>query len=234
MHNFYTSEILVLPKKVSALNSIDQLEEKNCLIKTIIDNYLLNEKHFPSTKNIVFFNTEYTSFPIEEVRNVQIEAGYSSSFSGQEPRVFILLNFDSASDAAQNAALKIIEESPQNTLILLLVTKKDKILETITSRCQSVQLEPILQSKEDKRPQKTINTLENFIWPKNYSQAVDLAQQNKDRACALDLIEELLKIKDLKIKQKQALLRTYQDLNRNQNVQLVLENCFFSLVSLES
>lgn len=232
MKNFYLSEILLLPKEVNDLNWADRLEEKVAYIKEIIINYLSSKKDFQNTHHLSFFNSQYANFPIEEVRKMQVEAEYSASLSGQDKRVFVLLNFDTASPAAQNAALKIIEESPKNTLILLAICKKERVLETIISRCLCVPL----QSSQS-TPQNTnsnANLTNNFNWPQNYSQAIDLAAQNKDRAKAISLLEELLKDKTLQLKTKQNLLRAYQDLSRNQNVQLVLENCFFSLVGLES
>lgn len=228
MQNFYTSEIIILPRKVNTLNLQENPELQIVAIKEVVEEYLSSKEAFANTKNISFFNQEYANFPIEEIRRMQAEAEYSTSFGGQENRVFVLFNFDSASDAAQNAALKIIEESPKNTLILLLVTKKDKIFETIISRCLIVQLE----TEDKKRVENELPI--DFAWPKNYSQAIELATLNKDRLKALHLVEQLLELKDLNLKQKQVLLRSYQDLNRNQNVQIVLENCFFSLVGLES
>lgn len=226
--NFFTSEILILPKKTNSPYFEEKLEEKVVFIKKIVDDYLSTKPDFIQNKNISFFNLEYANFPIEEIRKMQIEAEYGASFSGQDKRVFVLLNFDSATAPAQNAALKIIEESPKDTLILLLANNKEKILETIVSRCLLVELE----SKEKYPEFESEKT--NFLWPKNYSQAVELALENKDRAKATFLVEKLLKEKNLTLKKKQILLQSYQDLRNNQNVQLVLENCFFSLVSLES
>lgn len=131
MHNFYTSEILILPKTLEFLET----EEKLVELKKLVSNYLAKHKNLSTLKNISFFNQELINFPIEEVRRMQTEAGYSASLSGQEDRVLVLLNFDSASIPAQNAALKIIEESPIKTLVLLLCFKIEKILETIVSRC---------------------------------------------------------------------------------------------------
>lgn len=247
MQNFYTSEILILPKIVNTLALEDQLEEKVDLIKEMVRDYLSSKKDFTTINNLSFFNLAYANFPIEEVRKMQVEAEYSASLSGQGKRVFVLLNFDSASSAAQNAALKIIEESPKDTLLLLLVSKREKILETITSRCLTIQLKPTanvvakaknIEIANDTDAENTDIVTENepelFTWPHNYSQAIALAAQTKDRSKAINLLEKLLENKTLKLKTKQSLLRAYQDLGRNQNVQLVLENCFFSLVSLES
>lgn len=226
MHNFYTSEILILPKNLEFLESENQLLE----LKKIVDNYLTSHKKLATLRNISFFNQDLVNFPIEEVRRMQTEAGYNASLSGQEDRVFVLCHFDSASVAAQNAALKIIEESPPKTLILLLCFKIERILETIVSRCISVKLD----QTENERLEDTEKLSQLFDWPKNYSQAITLAEQYKDRTKALKLIEQLLKKPELKFQKKQLFLQSYQDLNSNQNVQLTLEKCFFDLVSLES
>ncbi len=237
MENFYLSEILLLPKEVNNLDWADKLEEKVAYIKEIVVNYLSSKKDFQNTYHLSFFNSEYVNFPIEEVRKMQVEAEYSASLSGQGKRVFVLLNFDTASPAAQNAALKIIEESPKETLILLLISKKERILETIISRCLYVQLKQLHLTPPAAHPVTKLTNnfdINNFNWPQNYSQAIDLAAQNKDRAKAINLIEALLESTNLQLEAKQSLLRAYQDLSHNQNVQLVLENCFFSLVGLES
>ncbi len=225
MSNFYTSEILLLPKKLEFLETTEQL----AALQQIVYDYLAQQKKLSTLENISFFNQELANFPIEEVRRMQIEASYSASLNGQADRVLVLLNFDSASIAAQNAALKIIEESPPQTLVLILCFKIEKILETILSRCLIIPFD----HKKASRAVDGLETADNFSWPKSYTQAITLAETYKDRSQALQLIEELLKTKQLNSHKKQVLLQAYQDLNHNQNTQLTLENCFFSLVHLE-
>jgi len=225
MSNFYTSEILLLPKKIEFLDTAEKLSS----LQKIVYDYLAQQKKFSNLQNISFFNQELINFPIEEIRRMQVEAGYSASLNGQEDRALVLLNFDSASSAAQNAALKIIEESPVQTLILILCFKIEKILETIVSRCLIIQFD----QEQIQTNLKNSELINDFSWPKNYSQAIALAEIYKDRLKALNLVENLLKEKQLNQEKKQALLKAYQDLNHNQNTQLTLENCFFSLVHLE-
>lgn len=225
MSTFFTSEILLLPK---ALNSKESLET----IKNLVKKHLEQKPEFRAEQNVIFFNKEYANFPIEEVRNIQAEAQYSTSFSGTGKRAFVLCNFDSASIEAQNAALKIVEESPKDTLILLLVSQKEKLLETIASRCLTVSLDNLTDNNylENNSPEES----EEINWPNNYAQAITLSEKYKDRKQAQDLISNLLNLDTKSVQQKQILLQAYQDLNRNQNVQLVLENCFFNLVDLEN
>ncbi len=225
MSNFYTSEILILPKKLSTLDSSEQL----LALQKLVADYLTKHKTINPLQNLHFFNQDLVNFPIEEVRRLQTELGYQASLSGQKDRVMVLLNFDSASLAAQNAALKIIEESPVQTLLLLTVYKIEQILDTILSRCLVISL-------EREEPLATASTIEQSLTnlPQDYSQAIELASQYKDRQQASELIENYLKTATMNHRQKKILLTAYQDLNHQQNSQLVLENCFFSLVSLES
>lgn len=44
---------------------------------------------------------------------------------------------------AQNALLKVLEEPPDNTIIILSVDDKESLLPTILSRCQIITLEPV-------------------------------------------------------------------------------------------
>ena len=232
MSNFYTSEILTLPQNWLSLTSTEQFE----LARILVRNYLEQQTAWHSCQNIIFFNQNLENFTIEEIRKLQWEAEHSASLSGKAQRVFVLLKFDSASLPAQQATLKIIEESPAETLILLLCYQVEKILTTILSRCILVSTEALLtQLPPTKQLDSTFATLlDAFDWPQNYSQAIQLAEKYKDREQALNLITALLEKKELSRPIREALLKAYQDLNHNQNTQLVLENCFFSLVHLES
>ena len=232
MSNFYTSEILLLPKVWAALPVDEQLVQ----LKNLSQSYVQQHAGLQDCQNIEFFNQALLNFSIDEVRRMQLEASYSAGLQGRAKRVFVLLKFDSASVPAQQATLKIIEESPAETLILLLCYQVEKILTTILSRCILVSKEALLtQLPPTKQLDSTFTTLlDAFNWPQNYSQAIQLAEKYKDREQALNLMTALLEKKELSRPIREALLKAYQDLNHNQNTQLVLENCFFSLVHLES
>lgn len=58
-------------------------------------------------------------------------------------KVFIINNIDDAMDAAQNKLLKILEEPPKNVYFLLTCTHVDKVLPTIRSRCNKIELQKL-------------------------------------------------------------------------------------------
>lgn len=93
---------------------------------------------------------------------------------------------------AQNALLKVLEEPPANTLILLNTNSKEALLPTIISRCQIIELETeLLKIKE-----KDLTELENFIEDlPNLSVGEKLKQAEKlgkDKDKAMLWIEKLI------------------------------------------
>jgi DNA polymerase III delta prime subunit len=93
---------------------------------------------------------------------------------------------------AQNALLKVLEEPPANTFIILETETKEALLQTILSRCQIITLE----EDPKKLSENTINELNQFIKAlpdlpvgQRLKQAELLA---KDKEKALSWIENLI------------------------------------------
>ena len=64
-------------------------------------------------------------------------------------RIAMLNDFEQARPQAQDALLKTLEEPTERAILILLVNNPDKILSTINSRCQIINLRPL--SLEDTR-----------------------------------------------------------------------------------
>src|SRR5690606_33119153 len=103
---------------------------------------------------------------------------------------------DLASIPAQNALLKVIEEPPSNTQIVLTCTTQANLLPTITSRCQILSahdLPKAVQAADDEAvaaaSKVLLQTLDSSF---GYSEAIDLASEYKDRAAAGALVDSLL------------------------------------------
>ena len=60
-----------------------------------------------------------------------------------EKKIFYLKNFDSSTESAENKILKILEEPPKSVMFLITTTNMSKILPTILSRCNIINLSPI-------------------------------------------------------------------------------------------
>lgn len=58
-------------------------------------------------------------------------------------RAVLIEDADTMTTEAQNALLKILEEPPEDTIIVLTVTRPNKLLPTVYSRCQVLSVSPI-------------------------------------------------------------------------------------------
>ena len=61
-------------------------------------------------------------------------------------RVVIITDAQAMNPAAGNALLKVLEEPPNETLIILIAAHRPDLLPTITSRCQHIRFNPISRS----------------------------------------------------------------------------------------
>ncbi|MGV6888992.1 DNA polymerase III subunit delta' [Rhodophyticola sp. SM2404] len=78
---------------------------------------------------------------VEEVRKLNSFFGLSSVDGGR--RVVIVDAADEMNVSAANALLKVLEEPPKNTTLLLISHQPSRLLPTIRSRCRSLRLGPL-------------------------------------------------------------------------------------------
>ena len=89
----------------------------------------------------VNFHTYEKAMGIEDVRNIQ-KAILLKPFRGKTKAV-VIDAYENITQEAQNALLKILEEPPANTIIIITTTEKELILPTIISRCKIIFLQEI-------------------------------------------------------------------------------------------
>jgi len=82
-----------------------------------------------------------TQIAVEEVRDLRRFLGLSAPDAGW--RAVIVDPADEMTTAAANALLKLLEEPPERTLLLLVSHAPGGLLATIRSRCRSLDLEPL-------------------------------------------------------------------------------------------
>jgi DNA polymerase-3 subunit delta' len=99
-----------------------------------------------------------SSISIEEVRSAQRFLKLKTLGQSEIRRIVIIERAELMTIEAQNAFLKVLEEPPADTVILLLTNQKSRLLPTITSRVQ------ILASKKSSKAE-----LEDFFSQKGYS-----------------------------------------------------------------
>lgn len=82
-----------------------------------------------------------TAIGIEAIRDL-IGAAHLKPYQGRT-RVFIFDEAERMTQDAANALLKVLEEPPPDVLMLLLSADADRVLPTVRSRCQVVEMRPL-------------------------------------------------------------------------------------------
>ncbi len=219
--------------------------------------------------NIHYVNQDKAGVKIKSVRQLISHSAYKPY--NKQKQIFIILQAEKSSPSAQNALLKIIEEPPPETQIILTSTQPRQLLPTILSRCRKIYLNTDTKRRTKDLHKDTAAVAVQICSPKfNHAQAVKLAEKYKKREEASALILSLItylhqqlsnsqtdstlsssdskksitaaasaaknKNKTIKInhhnlpKILNSLLRCYQDLQKNINVRLALEHCFFKII----
>ena len=78
---------------------------------------------------------------VEQMRQIEKEANFRP-FEGNA-RVFLIDEADKLNDASANALLKVLEEPPKTSHLILITARPAMLLPTILSRCQMIRFSPL-------------------------------------------------------------------------------------------
>lgn len=85
---------------------------------------------------------------IDTVREIIKSSRYNSIGGGS--RVWIFDEFHKSTNDAQNALLKLLEDTPSNAYFILCTTEKEKVIATIRGRCIELQVKPLNETEMQK------------------------------------------------------------------------------------
>jgi DNA polymerase-3 subunit delta' len=100
---------------------------------------LLNPSPHP---DLVWLAPTGAQHMVEEVRERVIRAAAYRPFEGGK-RVFVVEAAEAMRDESQNALLKTLEEPPEFVHLILLSSEGEGLLETVASRCQTIDFAPL-------------------------------------------------------------------------------------------
>src|SRR6476659_5021564 len=92
--------------------------------------------------DLVWLSPTGAQHMVEEVRERVIRAAAYRPFEGGK-RVFVVEAAEAMRDESQNALLKTLEEPPEFVHLILLSSDQEGLLETVSSRCQTVEFAPL-------------------------------------------------------------------------------------------
>jgi DNA polymerase III delta prime subunit len=182
--------------------------------------------------------THEKAMGIEDVRNIQ-KAILLKPFHGKTKAVALDLHKDITLEA-QNALLKILEEPPNNTLIVIKIANRELLLPTIISRCKVV----ILQEKEKKLIETDLSRFQNDLEILTRGKIGDklklaelLTKDKEDPSLWLEKMSIFIKnrleqeSKNIKyLNFLKGLQKTYKDIkSTNASHRAALENLFLSI-----
>ena len=90
---------------------------------------------------------------VEQMRQIEKEANFRP-FEGKA-RVFLIDEADKLNDASANALLKVLEEPPGTSHLILITARPAMLLPTILSRCQMIRFSPLTPDEIEPHLPKT-------------------------------------------------------------------------------
>lgn len=176
----------------------------------------------------MWVNPQATPILIEQVRELMNQL----SFGTAQLRIVYMLEFHLASQAAQQALLKTLEEPTNNTLFVLGTTQVDACLPTIRSRCieQRIQL-----GTNQHDPSAEDIQLFDALQASNLGQAVQEAERWSDREAAIAFLTRRLhyvtnqNVSAFRPQQQAHLLTAINQLTSGVNVKLVMADLAIKL-----
>lgn len=127
-------------------------------------------------------------------------------------KVGVIISVEKATQEAQNALLKTLEEPPKNTFIILTTSNSSRLLPTIVSRCQVIEL-------EDKEKKKTDKQIVKTILKAGVVKRFELIEEITKRKNKVQVFEEVIELlENLLAYFKVRLLKSYKDEQKAKNI----------------
>lgn len=138
----------------------------------------------------------------------------------RENKIFIIENIDKSTEQAQNKLLKVLEEPPKNVYFLISCSQSDKVLPTIKSRCDKINVEKLTDDELKKICQSPLACMLS----EGYAGRALMLEKNKDLQDIVDFAISLI----CELKNSSQVLRFSREFqDRKGNMELVLKT--FSL-----
>lgn len=118
---------------------------------------------------------------VEQMRQIEKEANFRP-FEGKA-RVFLIDEADKLNDASANALLKVLEEPPRTSHLILITARPAMLLPTILSRCQMIRFSPLTPAEIE-----THLTKKNLVDKKTARLRARAAGGSMGRALSGDLV----------------------------------------------
>ncbi|MEK7526585.1 MAG: hypothetical protein AAB546_03840 [Patescibacteria group bacterium] len=169
-------------------------------------------------------------FVLQKIAEVRDLKKFTKTNLAQKTAI-VIQNFNEASEDAQNALLKSLEEPQQNVIYILLSGSLGGILPTIVSRCELIEL----NGNENNLSEKDQTQASGFLGSST-GQRLVIITKIKDRGQAIEFLNNLLIVGHKQLLSGGLETNTLQEINQclltikaNGNIQLQLTNMVVKL-----
>ena len=131
---------------------------------------------------------------IEDVRNIN-QRMRQAPLNG-DCRIWLIDEAHKLTNDAQNAFLKMLEDTPEHVYFILATTTPQKLINTIRNRCTEFKLKG-LSNTDIEKILNTISKAEKFQLPKKIRKKIVDSSEGSARKC-LVLLDQILEIEDEK------------------------------------
>ncbi|MBW7944521.1 hypothetical protein H3C70_03920 [Patescibacteria group bacterium] len=232
------TQLFIFPSMVSLSEQLELLERLTpAELQPIFHSADLSVVNGDITENTI------SPLQIEQVRQLQLNILHAPLQYSR--RLIVIANIELASLPAQNALLKLLEEPPAHAQLLATTSDLSGVLETVQSRSQVIQLTRGEVISEELPLDDELRQLLQTYPAKTLTltQVFKLSEEYKDRPQALSLLTAVAAFLHSRLRahpspklvqQLQAALSALQQLEKNANVRLVIEQFFFQFVPTKS
>ena len=112
---------------------------KQTVTDSIIDNIFQISTPGEKALSLIDMNRNDSPVTIEEIRDLKNKLKYVESGTNVT-RVIVIRNIDKINDQAQNSLLKLLEDTPKNTLFIINASLLNKVINTIQSRSMIIRI----------------------------------------------------------------------------------------------
>ncbi len=134
-----------------------------------------------------WINDSESKISIELVRRLKKQLSYS--YAAHEPQFYVIHRLENGSTASQNALLKILEEPPPNTQLVITTQQPELILPTIHSRCIFLTLS---QNDSADNLQAGTDFFIQIEHAKNFGELIQIAEKIGDREVAISTLQQMV------------------------------------------
>ncbi len=189
------------------------------------------EKTEESINNILnLHKAKRLDFPIQKIIDVRDLKDFTKTSLGEKTAI-VVDNFSEASEDAQNALLKSLEEPQKNVIFILLSRSLGGILPTILSRCELIEIQDNKDIVDNKGTKVAVEFLESTV-----GQRLATVTKIKDRQEAVEFLNNLISVGHKQLIESEfepqkltEIDKCIQAIKANGNIQLQLTNMIVKL-----